>query len=137
MANFTPKIEYTELNTGTPKSVNFETPPEGDPFNENYQSFSTVTNSNNGQRQTAHNYARKFYALEFIFQSETVKDEVIDFINNHATRGGKFNYFIHSDEIEFEEMELEGKKFSLDRPIPAAIAGDFEYDFKLKISRAI
>lgn len=135
--NFTPKIEYIEINTGTPKTITFDNPPEGDPLREEYRHSKTVTNSNNGQRQTAHNYARKEYDLEFIFQSEAVKDAMLDFINNHAMLGGKFNYFIHSDEVEYEEMELEGRSFKLKRPIPAATLGEFEYDFKFKISRVI
>lgn len=136
MANFTPKIEYTEINTGTPKTITFGNPPEGDPYNEEYKHRSTVTNSNNGMRQTAHNNVRKSYNLDFIFQSETVKNSMVDFINNHAMRGGKFNYFPHSDEVTSEEMEIEGKAFKLSRPIPNG-SGDFEYDFKFKISRVI
>lgn len=135
--NFIPKIEYTELGTGTPKTITFGNPPEGDPFGEEYKHSSTVTTSNNGQRQTQHNNVRKMYSLEFIFQTEAVKDAMVDFINNHAMRGGKFNYFIHSDEVTSEEMEIEGKSFKLKRPIPAATVGEFEYDFKFKISRVI
>jgi len=121
MANFIPKIEYIELNTLTPKSITFDSPPEGDPIGESYKHSSTVTSSNNGQRQTAHNYVRKIYDIDFIFQSKEIKEAMVDFVNNHAARGGKFNYFIHSDEVEYEEMELEGKGFKLSRPIPAII----------------
>jgi hypothetical protein len=135
--NFIPKIEYVELSTGTPKSITFDNPPEGDPLNEEYRHSSTVTTSNNGAKQTQHNYAERFYDLEFIFQSETVKNAMVDFINNHAMLGGKFNYFIHSDEVGFEEMTVEGKTFKLKRPIPAATVGEFEYDFKFQISRVI
>jgi len=62
---------------------------------------------------------------------------MLDFINNHAQLGGKFNYFAHSDEVTFEVMEVEGKTFKLKRPIPAATVGEFEYDFKFKISRVL
>ena len=136
MANFIPKIEYIELNTGTPKTITFDSPPEGDPLNEEYSHSTTVTKSNNGTRQFAYNYGDKMYDFEFIFQSQAVKDAVVDFFNNHAVRGGKFNYFIHNDEIESEEMIIEGKKLKLDRPIPNGL-GDFEYDFKLKMSRVV
>lgn len=135
--NFTPKIEYIELGTLTAKSVIFANPPEGDPFNETFKHSSTVTTSNNGQRQTAHNNVRKQYELEFIFQSEAIKITFVDFLNNHAMRGGKFNYFVHNDEAEFEEFEIEGKSFKLSRPIPSAVLGEFEYDFKFKISRVV
>lgn len=136
MANFIPKIEYIELNTGTPKTIIFDSPPEGDPLRENYTYSRTVTTSNNGTKQTAFNYARKEYTLEFLFQSESVKNSMVDFINNHAIRGGKFNYFIHSDEVDSEEMELEGRRFKLSRPIPNG-SGDFEYDFQVQFSRVI
>ena len=136
MANFIPKIEYIELNTLTPKSITFDSPPEGDPLGERFKHSSTVTTSNNGSRQTAHNYIRKEYDIEFIFQSDTVKAAFEDFLNNHAYRGGKFNYFIHNDEVDFEEMGIEGKSVKFRRPIPNG-AGDFEYDFQFKMSRVI
>lgn len=135
--NFIPKIEYVERITGTPKTINFANPPEGDPFNESY-SYSTVeTTTNNGTTQTQFNYKKKTYSLEFIFQSEAIKNAVLDFVNNHAAYGAKFNYFPSSDEAAFETFELEGKGFSLKRPIPAATLGEFEYDFKLTISRVV
>lgn len=136
MANFIPKIEYIELNTLTPKAITFGSPPEGDPLGESFKHSSTVTTSNNGTRQTAHNYIRKIYSIEFIFQTTAVKAAFEDFLNNHAFKGGKFNYFIHSDEVEYEEMEIEGKSVKFSRPIPNG-AGDFEYDFQFKMSRVL
>jgi hypothetical protein len=135
MANYIPKIEYIELNTGTPKTVQFDHEPEGDPLNEEFKTSSTVTTSNNGQRQTQFNNTRKQYSLEFLFQSQTVKDAFVDFFNNHAVKGGKFDYYIHSDEITFEEFEIEGKSLKLNRVLPEAT--DFEYDIKFRISRVI
>ena len=136
MANFIPKIEYIELNTLTPKSITFNSPPEDEPLNEEYSTSSTVTTSNNGQRQYQFNHIRKSYELEFLYQPQSVKDALLDFFLNHAVKGGKFNYFIHSDEVTSEEMEIDGKVIGLDRPIPDG-AGDFEYNFKLKISRVV
>jgi len=135
--NFIPKIEYIELNTLIPKTITFDSPPEGDPLNEEYKHSSTVTTSNNGMRQTQHNYTTKLYSLDFLFQSEIVKNKVLDFINNHAMKGGKFNYFIHSDEATSEIMQIEGKGIKLKRPIPSGVVGEFEYDFKLKISKVL
>ena len=136
MANYIPKIEYIEVNTLLPKSITFDSPPEDDPFNEEYKHSTTVTTSNNGSRQYSYNYGRKYYSLEFIFQSEATKLAIEDFFNNHAVRGGKFNYFPHSDEVEFEEFEIEGKDIDFGRPIPDGTGG-FEYDFKLEMSRVI
>lgn len=136
MASYIPKIEYIELNTLTAKSITFGSIPEGDPLNEEYKHSSTITTSNNGTKQTAHNYVRKGYSVEFLFQSEAIKALMLTFINDHAMRGGKFNYFIHSDEVEFEEFEIDSKNFKLSRPIPDG-AGGFEYDFKFKMSRVV
>ena len=133
--NFIPKIEYIELGTGLPKVVTFDSPPEGDPLGEAYKPSITKTTSNNGRTQVQFNYIKKVYSLEFIFQSEATKDAYVDFYKKHAIRGGKFNYFISSDEVEFEEFELGSKDLELARPIPTATLGEFEYDFKLAIER--
>ena len=136
MANYIPKIEYIELNTLVAKTILFPNPPEGDPFNERDKHSTTVTTSNNGERQYSYNYGRKYYEVEFIFQTEAIKLAVQDFFNNHAVKGGKFNYFIHSDEVDFQEFEIEGKEIDFGRPIPNE-AGDFEYDFSLSMSRVL
>jgi len=62
---------------------------------------------------------------------------MIDFVNNHAAYGAKFDYYPSNDEVTFETFELDGKAFSLKRPIPAATLGEFEYDFSIKISKVI
>ena len=135
--NFIPKIEYIELGTGTPKTITFDSPPEGDPLGERYRPVQRSKRSTGGVRQTQHNYTLKQYRFEFIFQTELVKDAFDDFFLNHASKGGAFNYFIHSDEIEFELMELVIGTYSPKRPIPAATVGEFEYDFKFTIERVV
>lgn len=135
--NFIPKIEYTELGTGTPKSFTFDSPPEGDPLSERYKPIQRSNRSTGGIRQTQHNYNLKQYRLEFIFQTETTKAAFDDFWLNHASRGGAFKYFIHSDEVDFETMELVIGSYSPKRPIPSAVIGEFEYDFKLTIEKVV
>lgn len=135
--NFIPKIEYIELNTLLPKSITFDSPPEGDPFGEEIRADSTVTKSNNGTKQTQFNYLEQSYRLEFLFQTEITKQAFDDFFQNHAARGGEFNYFPSSDELEFETFSLDGKSFAPKRPIPAAVLGEFEYDFSFKIERVL
>jgi len=95
--NFIPKITYNELGTGTPKTITFDSPPEGDPLNERYKPIQKSTRSTGGVKQTQFNYILKQYKLKFIFQTQAVKDAYDDFFINHASQGGKFNYFIHSD----------------------------------------
>ena len=137
MSNFIPKIEYTELGTGTPKSILFDSPPEGAPLGESYKPIQKSKISTGGVKQTQHNYNLKQYSLEFIFQTEITKLAFDDFFLNHASRGGAFNYFIHSDEIEFETMEMLIGNYKPARPIPAATPGEFEYDFKVSMERVI
>lgn len=135
--NFLPKIEYTEIDSGTPKSFTFDSPPEGDPIGEKYRPSQRSKRSTAGVRQTQFNYMLKQYKLEFIFQSQITKDAFDDFYLNHASKGGEFNYFIHSDEVEFELFELDIRTYSPKRPIPAATVGEFEYDFNFTIERVI
>ena len=137
MANFIPKIEYVERLTGTPKTITFNSPPDGDPFSESYKYSTVETVSNNGTTQVQFNYGEKSYSLDFIFQSEAVKNAVLDFVNNHAIYGGKFDYYPSNDEVAFETFRLDQKSFALKRPIPAATLGEFEYDFKFTITRVV
>ena len=136
--NFIPKIEYIELGTGIAKTITFDSPPNEDPFNEEYLPNVTKTKSNNGRTQVQYNYMEKKYSLEFVFQSEAVKDAVLDWYLNHAIRGAKFNYFPSSDEVDFEEFHLASRGLALSRPIPVGdFSGQFEYDFKLDFERVI
>lgn len=135
--NFIPKIEYTEIGTGTAKTITFDSPPEGDPLGERYKPIQKTTRSTSGAAQTQHNYNLKQYRLAFIFQTETVKNTFDDFWINHASRGGEFNYFISSDEVEYETFRLLIGTYSPKRPIPSAVLGEFEYDFKFTIEKVV
>jgi hypothetical protein len=137
MANFIPKIEYVELGTGTPKTVQFDSPPEGDPLREELQANQRSKRSSSGVRQTQFNYALETFTLVFNFQSETVKDAFEDFFLNHAARGGSFDYYIHSDEVTFDTYQLRISSQKFARPIPAATPGEFEYDLRFRIERVL
>ena len=134
--NFIPKITYVELVTGTAKTVNFTTEPEADPLNESYRHRARHKRSSSGIKQSQFNYNIKAFRVQFLFESETIKDEVLDFILNHASRGGDFKYFISNDEVEFETFEYISRSFKLSRPIPNG-SGDFEYDFTINIERVV
>ena len=137
MANFIPKIEYVELGTGTPKTVQFDSPPEGDPFRERLRINQRSRRSTSGVRQTQFNYSEQRYTLNFTFQSETVKAAFEDFYLNHAGRGGSFNYFESSDEVAFLTFELRIGDVQFSRPIPSATLGEFEYDFRFNVERVL
>lgn len=136
MANFIPKIEYTEKGTGIFKTFTFGNPPEGDPFNESYETSSTINRSNNGKKQTQFNYTRKKYDIKFIYQTEAIKEAFVDMMLNHALKGGKITYYPHSDEVTSEIWEIEDKGFKLPRPIPNG-SGDFEYDINFSLEKVI
>jgi len=134
--NFIPKIEYTELETGTPKTVTFGNPPEGDPFNEAFETRKKTKRSLSGQKQTQFDYHLKKYKVEFLFQTKTVRDAVEDFYLNHAAKGGAFNYFASSDEVEFETFELQGNGIEFPRPLPDD-ATDFLYNMVINMERVL
>lgn len=134
--NYIPKIEYIELNSGTPKTVDFANPPEGDPFNEEFRVKSVSKRSTGGVKQTQFNYTLQRFSIEFLYQSETLKDQMEDFFNNHAARGGAFNYFPSNDEIDFVTMEMVSKVLKFNRPIPDS-NNDFMYSFKFKTEKVI
>lgn len=135
--NFIPKIEYTDILDGLPKSFTFDSPPEGDPFGEEVKANIRVSKSNNGRKQVQFNYLEEVFKLQFIFQSEATKQAFDDFFKRHASRGAKFNYFPSSDELDFNEYTLADRSASYARPIPAATLGEFEYDFSFTIERII
>lgn len=135
--NFIPKIEYNDFLDGLPRTITFDSPPEGDPFNEEIKAQVKVTKSNNGRKQVQYNYAEKSYKLEFIFQSEAVKDAVEEFFNRHAVRGATFKYYPSSDEVDYEVFSLASRTIAFKRPIPSVISGEFEYDFSFNIEKVI
>lgn len=135
--NWIPKIEYTDFLDGTPKVITFDSPPEGDPLNEEVIVNSRKTKSNNGREQVQFNYLEAKYNFEFLFQTEAVKQEIYDFFTRHASRGAEFNYFQSSDEAEFETFTLSDKGIKFGRPIPAATPGEFEYDFSFNVNRVL
>ena len=134
--NWIPKIVYNEIGTATLKTVTFDYPPDGDPYNEKRSANSTTTRSTSGKTQTQYNYNTEKFTLEFKFQSQDVMDDVIDFIDNHAFYGGSFKYYPSSDEVDYDTYEYDGNSLSIDRPIPNGTGG-FEYNFKFSILRAI
>lgn len=134
--NFIPKIEYIELFTLTPKTILFDFPPEADPIGEELQISSVVTRSNNGTVQTQFNNIRRTDSHGFLFVSKTITDQVRDMIINHSALGGEINYFVHSDEVEFETVKYTEKKVKFRRDL-ADGNDDFLYRFKLKFERNI
>ena len=102
MANWIPKIVYTEVISGTGKTITFDSPPDGDPLNERESAKFTQNRSASGRAVTQFNYSLSRYDLNFKFQSQTVLDKVRDFVRDHSFHGADFKYYIHSDEADYE-----------------------------------
>lgn len=133
MANYIPRIEYTEFGTGTPKTITFSHPPSEDPFNEHIVPNARSSRSTNGTRQTQHNYNLRVFEINFQFESKAIKDAVEDMVLNHTSRGGTVNYFPSDDEVEFFTGHVVDSRPSFARPAPDESISDFVYDFKLTL----
>jgi hypothetical protein len=137
MSNWIPKITYTELGTGTAKTITFDSPPESDPFNEQIIGINKKNQSSNGTSQVQWSYNKQALEVGFKFQTETTKEAFQDLLENHAYQGGVFTYQPHSDvDTDKQTYELLDKKVSFERPIPDA-SGDFEYNFGFKMERVL
>lgn len=129
--NYIPKITYIELKTAIPKNFTFDTPPEGDPFKESLRPKVSSKRSTAGVKQSQYSYTLRRFDVEFLYQSNALMDSFEDFFNNHASRGGEFKYFPHSDEAEFFTFQMVTTVLNKGRPLADEL-GDFLYSFKFK-----
>jgi hypothetical protein len=136
MANFIPKITYTELYTGYNKIIVFDSPPEKE-WNEEIKGVFKETKSSSGNFQRQFNFNETTYDLNFRFQTSLTMSKVDDFMLQHAMRGGAFNYYISEDEAEYETFRLESGSYKKERPIFENGGPEFEYHFKFSIIRTL
>ena len=136
MSSWISKITYNELGTGTPKEIEFDSPPEGDPFNEERKATAKTKRSSNGTPQTQFNYIQQIFNLEFTYQSSTVYEAFLEFFDNHASQGGFFEYHSSTEESSLGTYEFENKNTKYKRPIFAEV-GTFEFNWKFKISTVL
>lgn len=134
--NWTPKISYTELGTGTAKTITFSSPPEKDPFNEKITGVFKKNASSDGSTQTQWSYNKQIYSVKFLFETSANKTLFETFLTDHAYQGGVFKYYPHSDESTYDTYQLIDKSVKFDRPIPDG-SNDFEYNFSFKMERVI
>jgi hypothetical protein len=137
MASFIPMIQYIELYTNLAKVITFDSPPEKDPMSEEIKGVYKETVSSSGNYQRQFNYNEQSYDLAFKYQSSATMLKVDDFIKNHALRGGVFDYYISSDELDHEQFRLETNSFKKERPLFEGSGPEFEYNFKFSIVRTI
>lgn len=137
MANFIPKIEYTELYSLANKSFTFDSPPEKDPFKEEIKGVFKETVSTSGNYQRQWNYNLQTCDLEFKYQSVTLMNAFDDFVLKHGLRGGSFKYYPHSDDTYYEIFRLESDSIKKERPLFDDSGSDFLYSFKFSIIRTM
>lgn len=135
MANYVPKIEYTDIQTGTPVSFTFSHPPANDPFNERIITDARSTRSTNGTMQTQFNYNIERFQINYQFESLATKTAVEQMIVSHTSRGGTINYFPSSDEVDFFTVDVVDRQIGFARPAPEG--ADFTYDFRLTMERVL
>jgi len=136
MANWISKISYIQLTTGSSKSFTFSSAPESDPLGEKLSGVMKKNQSSDGTEQVQWSYNKEQIAVKFLFQTSAIKDSFEEFLLTHGFRGGVFNYYIHSDESEYDTYRLIDKSVKFDRPIPDG-SGDFEYNFGFKMERVL
>jgi len=137
MANSVPKIVY-DAGAGD-VTIQFEYPPLGLDFEgKSFKAIQKVSESTGGGYQTSHNYTEDERNLTFAVVKESILTEVQTFLLDHGLLGGAFKYYIHSDESEFDTLEI-SKKSRKFRPKRTGwnSNGDFTYNFKLKMRQAI
>ena len=137
MSNSIPKIIY---NNGTSDvEILFQYPPRGlDFIGQKIKAVQKVSESSNGGYQTSDNYLEDERNLSFRIVKESIKVLLDTFMLTHGLKGKSFQYFVHSDEVEFETLKISkrGRQF---RPKRTGwnSEGDLTYEIKLKMRKVI
>ncbi len=134
MANFIPKIIY---GTG-PTTIQFEYPPEGDNLNRSAKSSIAVSKSTSGVIQAQFNYLEEDYDVNFVFLTQSLRDQLRTFFDTWGGKGKEFKYYESSDEASFITVTLDSFAFQEKRIIRVnTISQDFIYDIKLSFRRTL
>lgn len=134
MANFIPKIEYTHPIDGA-TTITFDLPPEGDNINESVRGVGRDSVSSSGSRQTQWNFNQENRTFNFVFLTESLITALRKLYTDHALKGGTFDYYEHSDEVDFITVELAKKEFKPNRLTPQG--SGFIYDLKMEVVRTL
>ena len=133
MPNFVPKLEVTKGIDTT--SVTFDSPPEGDPYNERITSVGSSRRTLSGKLVKTNFYKIKTYTLNFTLQPETVKTNLELFLDK-ISDGTQFRFYRHSDEIDFELVDMESNNIAYERVVSDG-QGKFLYSFEISFQRVL
>lgn len=135
--NYIPKITYTELGTGTPRTITFNTPPEGDPLGEQIKGDVKTTETSNGNFQTQWNRNEEIFNLSFKLETLAIKTAVELFFKKHALKGGVFNYYKSNDETDYKVYRMVSTSIKFIRAVANSSDNDFFYNFNFNLKRTI
>lgn len=116
MANYIPILDF---GTEDELRVVFDTPPEGDPQNEEIGTEKEQVRSVGGQLFTSDFYDYTNFTLRFILQSNSVALKLKRLFKDYGLKGQSFTYYPHSDDNSIAhtvELSSESVVFNKDHP---------------------
>jgi hypothetical protein len=132
--NYVPKLIYTHPVDGS-TTITLTLPPEGDFFPEDKLGVGKLSKSNNGTKQFQYNYTEERNKIQLTFLTETEITALRKLYEDHALKGGSFDYYESEDEVTFITVTLRDKKFNPRRLVKETTG--FIYDLVLDIERTI
>ena len=130
MANFIPVLDF---GGGDDLLVVFDTPPEGDPQNEQIGTEREQVRSVGGQLFTTDFYDYTNFTLRFILQSNSVALKLKQLFKDYALKGETFTYYPHSDDVNLSfEVELSNEDIVFNRDHPDG-RGGFLWSFEFTL----
>ena len=130
MANWIPRIVYNAI------TLNFTSPPEGDPINERLRKNIKSSISLNGTEQVSWRYNEETITINFRFLTSTEYNSLKTFWDDWASKGKSFDYYTSNDESARGTYVDRTKSFSPSRVVSDG-ASDFFYDLSLTFRRVI
>ena len=115
--------------------IDFDFPPnEFDVFGDTRKYVGKVSVSANGKYQTSFNYTEEDRKLNFRFVTQTIKDLLVSFMDNHGGLGREFRYYNDKDVADYESYKIEKGNRKLR---PARKFAQDLYTIKLRMRRVI
>lgn len=94
--SYIPKIVYDP--GGGDQTIEFEVPPEGDPFGKSYEPSQVIRESGSGIQQTLTDFIAIENEVTFAFISEAIKTSLETFLETFAIFGNTFDYYFDKDD---------------------------------------
>ncbi len=132
--DYKPRIVYGE---GMDLTVQFEFPPDGDPFGESVEASNVVTTAADGGLQNNQQFVAKAFKPKFIFVTSAIQAEFHTFALAWGLLKRTFLYYPHSDvDTGVITCTLVNDKIDYGRPLPDGMGG-FLYEFTIGLRAVI